>query len=872
MALEPAGVSLQAEGFNEYFRKLTAIEKKQREVFDTEFKGTEKSFKQVTAAAKRYEKELKDLAAAEKKAADEAKKIAAAQKTAAATQRQAFISTSQAVLAFTKEIAQAVFELGKLGAQFQGQQVGLNNLAGSFGQSGKEIQRAIQEASRGTLSGLDAIQAANQGLLLGVAKTPEEFANLTNSALILGRTLGLEATQSIEQFTSALGRQSLLILDNFGISAKQVNAEIERLAKADFGVARSELTEAQKQATFMKAALNIAAEAAGTIGDEAGESLAGFDRLTAAAEDLKVELGIAVSELNKSSGFTDFLSRNIKTITDDIKVFRGAFGGGDIDQQIEATTITIERLREELELAEERQAAGGFLGFLSQFKIEPGREQLAELETQLSQLNLQKAAEDQKAFNNAADDTPPIIEDNTKAIEAFQSALKQAQSLQLSFARTAEDAALKQGRALDDLARKRARSAEDIARKQAQSVAKLEEKQAEDREKLLKNQAKQFEKFEANRRKQIAKAEDDISKARKEAAEQQKRDQLKLQRELQQAQERFNLSRLQSERRFSLSERRLRAEGDILAIQELREDFALQQQEEKENFDLSKKQQVSSGKEQQKEQAKDLENRVSELKANLEDQRAELLASFDEQLRAQQETQVEARAQQQRGFEEAAAERAIALAREEEDRAIALQREEEDRRISQRRQLEDLGQSLAEQKDVTAQGVNAIAEEIERVFGMAGVANNIIVGFSERTRSEFNSLVDSVEETISSLDEVEKKRDVPLVALTGDVSRPSGGGFGGRVSGPFQEGGIVPGPIGQPQLAIVEGGETILPTHQRSFTMTAPVIPSQSLEVTMGGGFNISGGEQAGEAAVQAAVVEMTENFKIAVGRLARRN
>ncbi|MHC4195404.1 MAG: hypothetical protein ACYSQZ_05595 [Planctomycetota bacterium] len=190
---------------------------------------------------------MKDLAEAEKKAEVEAKKLAAAQKTAAATQRQAFLSTGQAILGITKQIATAAFELGKLGAQFQGSQVGLKNLAGSFGQSGKAIQRAIQDASKGTLSGLDAIQAANQGLLLGVAKTPEEFANLTNSALTLGRTLGLEATQSIESFTSALGRRSLLILDNFGISAKQVNAEIERLAQADFGVAASELTEAQKQ-------------------------------------------------------------------------------------------------------------------------------------------------------------------------------------------------------------------------------------------------------------------------------------------------------------------------------------------------------------------------------------------------------------------------------------------------------------------------------------------------------------------------------------------------------------------------------------------------------------------------------------------------
>jgi hypothetical protein len=421
MALEPAGVSLQAEGFSDYIKKLDAIEKKNRQVFDTDYKGTSKSFAQVTQAAKKYEKELRDLAAAEKRAAAEARKLAAAEKTAAATRQQAFISTGQAVLAFTTQAAKATFELGKLGAQFQGQQVGLNNLASNFGQSGKAIQKSIQDASKGTLSGLDAIQAANQGLLLGVAKTPEEFANLTNSALTLGRTLGLDATQSIEQFTSALGRQSLLILDNFGVSAKQVNAEIERLAQADFGKARSELTEAQKQATFMKASLNIAGESARIIGEEAGNAQAAFDRLTASSEDFKTELGVAISNLNQGLGITDKITGVIRGLTKDVKLIQFEFGAGDTESQIEAIEIKIGRIKGSLEDLEEARARGG--GLLRGL-FEPGaRRTLAELEAQLKALNLEKVAQDTEKVNDKAKDTPPIIKDNTEAIKAFQSNL-----------------------------------------------------------------------------------------------------------------------------------------------------------------------------------------------------------------------------------------------------------------------------------------------------------------------------------------------------------------------------------------------------------------------------------------------------------------
>jgi hypothetical protein len=321
MALEPAGISLQAEGFSQYIKRLDQIDKAQQEIFNVTAQKTGKSFDEVSKAAKGYQAELKKVAAAEKRARQEARKLAEAQKIAAATQQQAFISAGSAVLDFAQKVGTVVVESGKLAAQFQGSQIGLNNLAASFGQSGSEIQAAIQTASKGTISGLNAIQAANTALLFGVAKTPDEFSALTSSALTLGRTLGLTSTQAIEQFTTALGRQSLLILDNFGISAKQVSAEIERLAQADFGKARSELTEAQKQATFMKAALNIAGDAAAIIGDEAGNAQAAFDRLTAQSENLKVTFGALGQPLG--AGIADALSRAART-AQELFAFLGA--------------------------------------------------------------------------------------------------------------------------------------------------------------------------------------------------------------------------------------------------------------------------------------------------------------------------------------------------------------------------------------------------------------------------------------------------------------------------------------------------------------------------------------------------------------------
>ncbi len=821
MALEPAGVSLEAEGFQKYLKQLEEIDKKQQEVFDTKFKDTQKSFAEVTKAAQKYEKELKDLATAERRAQNEAKKLAVAQKTAAATQRQAAISTSNAILQVAGSFAQFAVENAKLAAQFKGQQTGLKNLAASFGESGSEIQSAIQTASRGTISGLQAIQAANQGLLLGVAKTPAEFDKLTKVALTLGRTMGLTGTQAIEQFTTALGRRSLLILDNFGISAKAVNAEIERLALADFGVANAQLNEAQKNATFMKAALTIAGDAAAAIGEESNKAAEAFERLEATGQNLRVTFGELARPL--STSISDALSRAATTAQKFFAFLGAGFAGvgttasGIIDNigrlfRGEATRTLDEILQEGSRAAADRfkEIASTIAG------VSFGTEKAT------------KAIQQQEQ----------AVKEDTEAIKALNQAVQQAEQLQLSFARAAEDAALKL-----------ARQQEDVARKTARQVIKLEEQQAKDRDKLLKEQQKELDKFEDDRLKEISSAEADIVKEQKQAADDRLKQQRDLQRQLAQAQARFNLSQLQSERRFKLSERRLIAEGDILAIQQLREDQELSRQEEAENFALSGKETKDNAKEQQKEQQNDFEQRINDLKVGLEEQRAELLASFDEELIAQQQSQAEAQAEQQRGFAE-----------QTEDRIIALQREEEDRRISQERQLEDLGRSLANQKDVTEEGVTAIAGELEKIFGQEGVADIIISGFASRTESEFTELFSNIEEIVSSA-------NVPL-GLPSDIAGS------GRIGGipRFHEGGVVAGPVGQPQLAVVKSGETILPTHKQSFIMPAPVVPSQTLSVEMSGGFSINGSEGASSNVIEAAIEETTNTLEIAIRRLARRS
>lgn len=865
MALESAGVSLQAQGFKEYIRNLDAIEKKNRAVFDTQFKGTAKSFAEITRLANTYEKELNDIAKAEQRAAKEAEKAArtrvkATQKAAAAQQRAAAaqsqaqrgavgqviggvggaalaggplglaVAGAQAINEFRKES----IELSRIQRSAEAQlAAAIQSTGGVAGLTASELKAQASALQEVTNFGDEATIAAQAQLLTFTKIGADVFPQATKSILDLATRMDGDLKGATIQVGKALNDPiaGLSALTRSGI---QFNATQKELVKGF--VETGQLSKAQEVILKeLEIQFGGAAEAAREA-DGGNIALANsFGDLQEELGDVFISFGKIFSVAEKGISVIGFLQKRVETLQQ-VVVFAGAgfsaFG-----------TIVSETFKRTVETGK------NLVRFFSGEAIQPVKS-FGQILDEAGEAAISKFTELAEFFAGPKVDPskvivpPEDIDESTESLKAYQSTLKQAENLQLSFARSAEDSAIKL-----------ARANKDIARKQTKSVTDLEEKQKKDRAKLLNDQQKQLDKFEKDRRKQITKAQGDIAKARKEAADKRKEDQKKLQRELKRAQESFNLSRLQSERRFSLSERRLRAEGDILAIQQLREDRELERKEEKENFGASQKDRVKSAEKQQRGQAKNLENRVGDLKSNLEDQRAELLKSFDEQFTTQQQAQTEARTAQKQGFTDAAAER-----------VIALQREEEDRRLSQRRQLEDLGRNLADQKGVTEEGVTAIAGELEKVFGAEGVADSIFGGFKARTESDFKDLFKNVGDIVKEANIPKPTVPVPL----------SAGGSGSRIGGipEFEEGGTVggPGPIGSPQIVQAHKGETFLPTHQQTFQMAAPIIPSQSLDVNMSGGFNVTGDGQANDEILQAAAQEITENFRIAVRRLARKN
>lgn len=188
-------------------------------------------------------------------------------------------------------VVQASFELIEESISGVRIENAFQRLAANAGQSGDEILAAINRASNGTISRLDAMRAANTALQFGVAKTPEEFEKMTKGAIALGRALGVSTNKALEDFTLGAGRGSILILDNLGISAKQLRDEMNRLAQEGFGTSTEGLTDVQRQAIFTEAALSVLNQKASDLGTNMNDTGAQFDQARSGAADLRQEVG-----------------------------------------------------------------------------------------------------------------------------------------------------------------------------------------------------------------------------------------------------------------------------------------------------------------------------------------------------------------------------------------------------------------------------------------------------------------------------------------------------------------------------------------------------------------------------------------------------
>lgn len=171
-----------------------------------------------------------------------------------------------------------------------------DNLAKGIGASGQEMVDAITEASLGTVSKIGAMEAANKALLFDLVENSDQMAEMTQIAITLGAAMGQDATKSLDDLTTALGRQSPMILDNLGITLKL--EEAYRIYAAQLGKNVEALTEQEKKQAFVNAALIKGREKVEELGGVTLDTAGKTEQMSAAWSDFTVAFGGLLTELS----------------------------------------------------------------------------------------------------------------------------------------------------------------------------------------------------------------------------------------------------------------------------------------------------------------------------------------------------------------------------------------------------------------------------------------------------------------------------------------------------------------------------------------------------------------------------------------------
>lgn len=158
------------------------------------------------------------------------------------------------------------------------------DLTESIGTTAEEMLDELRPAAMGTVSDIDLMRAANKLMMMGLAESKEEAAELTRLAVGLGTAMGVDALTGLESFTLMLANQSILRMDTFGLSSGAAREEINKLV--DEGLSREE--------AFKLVVLDQGNKRLQDLGDLSDTAFVKLGTMQAGFGNVKEELGTAL--------------------------------------------------------------------------------------------------------------------------------------------------------------------------------------------------------------------------------------------------------------------------------------------------------------------------------------------------------------------------------------------------------------------------------------------------------------------------------------------------------------------------------------------------------------------------------------------------
>ena len=177
-----------------------------------------------------------------------------------------------------KNLANTAKEVNEVSKSFE-------NLAASAEGGAKGLLEAMKKASKGTITEIDIMKSANLAMQLMGEDVIKYLPKMAEIATGVARAQGVEASQMLSDIVRASGRQSVMILDNLGVSSVRAGQLMEEYAQK-LGKTRDQLTESEKSAAFFYATMKAGEEVLQRSGGATEDFSTRLERFNATVKNL----------------------------------------------------------------------------------------------------------------------------------------------------------------------------------------------------------------------------------------------------------------------------------------------------------------------------------------------------------------------------------------------------------------------------------------------------------------------------------------------------------------------------------------------------------------------------------------------------------
>lgn len=211
------------------------------------------------------------------------------------------VTTSGMMSAFTSLIGKATLVAGAIGGiglatyklaertgQIEKMRTDFDKLSNSIGSNMADSMDKLTKATRGTVSQFDLMDIGNRIMLQGIAKNSTEMEKIVKIADRLGSQT-LTTKERVNEFTQLLRNQSIMMLDNFGISSGVVRDRIAEL--------QAQFPEMSRETAFLTATMEQAEGKMTLLGDATETSHDKWLRMNAVLTDAKDKIFTALSPI-----------------------------------------------------------------------------------------------------------------------------------------------------------------------------------------------------------------------------------------------------------------------------------------------------------------------------------------------------------------------------------------------------------------------------------------------------------------------------------------------------------------------------------------------------------------------------------------------